>query len=65
MGGETITNMTCLDVFLGIITDRGPPRGKRDGVIGHNSTREFVNWIEKWRYCVIWYPWRDRENSII
>ena len=45
--------------------ERGPPRGKHDGVIGHNTMREFVNWTEKWRYCVIWYPWRDRENSII
>ena len=37
----------------------------RDGVIGHNSMREFVNWMENWRYFVIWYYWRDRENSII
>ena len=29
---------------------RGPPRGKRDGVIGHISKRENVNWITN---CVI------------
>ena len=31
----------------------GPPRGKRDGVIGHISERENGNWMEKMRYCVI------------
>ena len=25
---------------------RGPPRGKRDGVIGHISERESGNWME-------------------
>ena len=28
-------------------TRRGPPRGKRDGVIGHISRRENVNWMWK------------------
>ena len=31
----------------------GPPRGKRDGVIGHILKRENENWIKKLRYCVI------------
>ena len=32
---------------------RGPPRGKRDGVIRHNLERENVNWMEKLRYFEI------------
>ena len=28
-------------------------RGKRDGIIGHISKRENVNWMEKFRFCAI------------
>ena len=38
----------AIDFFM------GPP--KRDGVIGHISKREFVNWMKEFQYCVIWYP---------
>ena len=31
----------------------GPPRGKRDGDMGHILMRENGNWIKKLRYCVI------------
>ena len=37
----------------------GPPRGKRDGVIGHISERENGNWmkiIELLRDKSIWHP---------
>ena len=31
---------------------RGPPRGKRDGIIRHILKRESGNWMEKLRDCV-------------
>ena len=29
-----------------LVVKWGPKRGKRDGMIGHISTREFVNWMK-------------------
>ena len=42
-----------------IYYNRGPPRGKRDGVIGHISERENGNWMEiiaLLRNRSIWHP---------
>ena len=32
---------------------KGTSKGKRDGVIGHISKRENVNWTEKLHYCAM------------
>ena len=51
---ELAENIPILLLLLLVVYDcnRGPQRGKRDGVIQHILERENGNWMNKLRYCM-------------